>query len=86
MPHHKSCEKRLKTAAKERQANRAVRSSIRNALKKIRAAETKADALSDMPRLFSIMDKAALKGRAGFSRNRVANYKSKISAVIAKLA
>jgi small subunit ribosomal protein S20 len=86
VPHHKSCEKRLKTAEKARQANKAVRSSIRTALKKIRTAASKEEAQAEMPRLFSMMDKAARKGRAGFNKNRVANYKSKITKVLANLA
>lgn len=86
MPHHKSCAKRLKTAEKARQANKAVRSAIRTALKKVRTAETKEEALKEVPRLQSLMDKAARKGRAGFNKNRVANYKSKIAQVLATLA
>ncbi len=86
MPHHKSCAKRLKTAEKARQANKAVRTTIRTALKKIRAAATPEEAKAEVPRLFSLMDKAARKGRAGFNKNRVANYKSKITKVVAALA
>lgn len=86
MPHHKSCAKRLKTAEKARQANKAVRSAIRTALKKVRTAESKEEALKEVPRLHSLMDKAARKGRAGFNKNRVANYKSKIAQVLSALA
>lgn len=86
MPHHKSCIKRLKTAEKDRQANKAVRSAIRTALKKVRTAETKEEAIKEVPRLHSLMDKAARKGRAGFNANRVANYKTKIAKVLAALA
>ena len=86
MPYHKSCKKRLKTAEKARVRNRAVRTAIRNSLKKIRAASEKAAVLTEMPRLFSMMDKAARRHRAGFNANRAANYKSKVSALLAKLA
>jgi small subunit ribosomal protein S20 len=33
-----------------------------------------------------MLDKAAAKGRAGFSANRAANYKAKVSKVISNLA
>ena len=39
-----------------------------------------------MPRLFSMLDKAAAKGRAGFSANRAANYKAKVARVVNGLA
>jgi small subunit ribosomal protein S20 len=39
-----------------------------------------------MPALFSMLDKAAAKGRAGFCANRVANYKAKAAKVINGLA
>jgi len=86
MPQHESCKKRIRQEAKANAANRAVRSAIRTSLKIIRTATTKAVALKEMPNLFSTMDKAAAKGRAGFSRNRVANYKAKAAAVINALA
>lgn len=86
MPHHQSCKKRLKTAAKANAANRAARSAIRTSLKTVRAATTKEEAMKEVPRLYSLMDKAAAKSRAGFNKNRVANYKSKMSTLLAKLA
>jgi small subunit ribosomal protein S20 len=82
MPQHKSCEKRLRQADKANDANRAVRSAIRTSLKVVRAAKSKAEALKELPNLYSMMDKAASKGRAGFTRNRVANYKTKAAAVV----
>jgi small subunit ribosomal protein S20 len=86
MPHNKSCAKRLKTSEKARQANRAVRSTIRTSLKLIRNTKEKAVVETEMPRLFSILDKAARKNRAGFNKNRVANYKSKVHKILASLA
>jgi small subunit ribosomal protein S20 len=35
-----------------------------------------------MPNLFSMLDKAAAKHRAGFNANRAANYKAKVAQVI----
>lgn len=86
MPQHESCKKRLRQADKANAVNRAVRSAIRTSLKTVRTAKSKDDALKELPNLFSLMDKAAGKGRAGFTRNRVANYKAKAAAVVNKMA
>ncbi|HPW94354.1 MAG TPA: 30S ribosomal protein S20 [Fibrobacteraceae bacterium] len=86
MPNHLSCKKRLRQAEKANAVNRSVRSAIRTSLKTIRTATSKEDAVKEMPNLFSMLDKAAAKGRAGFSANRAANYKAKVSKVISNLA
>lgn len=86
MPQHESCKKRLRQADKANAMNRAARSAIRTSLKVVRTAKSKDEALKELPNLFSLMDKAAAKGRAGFTRNRVANYKAKAAAVVNKLA
>ena len=39
-----------------------------------------------MPNLFSMLDKAAAKSRAGFNANRAANYKAKAAKVVNALA
>ncbi len=82
MPHNKSCKKRLKVSAKASLRNRVVRSSIRTSLKLVRSAKSKEEVLKEMPSLFSMLDKAAAKGRAGFSKNRASNYKRKIAALL----
>ena len=86
MPQHKSCKKRLRQADKANAMNRSVRSAIRSSLKVIRTATSKEAALKEMPNLFSMLDKAAAKGRAGFCANRAANYKVKAAKVINGLA
>ncbi len=86
VPQHKSCKKRMKTSEKARRANRAVRSAIRTSLKVIRTSEDLEQIKGEVPRLYSLMDKAARKHRAGFNKNRVANYKSKVSKLIAARA
>jgi small subunit ribosomal protein S20 len=86
VPQHKSCKKRLRQAEKANAMNRSVRSAIRSSLKVIRTATSKEAALKEMPNLFSMLDKAAAKGRAGFCANRAANYKAKAAKVINGLA
>lgn len=86
MPQHKSCKKRLLQAEKANAMNRSTRSAIRTALKAVRTASSKEEALKVMPELFSMLDKAAAKHRAGFCANRAANYKAKAAKVINSLA
>lgn len=86
VPQHKSCKKRLLQAEKANAINRSTRTAIRTALKAIRSAQTKEEALKVMPNLFSMLDKAAAKGHAGFCANRVANYKAKAAKVVNGLA
>lgn len=86
MPNHLSCKKSLRKAAKANVMNRSVRSAIRTSLKTIRAATSKEEALKEMPKLFSMLDKAAAKSRAGFSPNRAANYKAKVGKLINSFA
>jgi len=52
----------------------------------VRSAKTKDEALKEVPRLYSMMDKAAAKSRAGFSKNRVSNYKAKVGHLLNKLS
>jgi small subunit ribosomal protein S20 len=82
VPHHQSCKKRLRQAEKATAVNRSVRSAIRTSLKLIRTATSKDLALKEMPNLFSMLDKAAAKNRAGFNANRAANYKAKVAQVV----
>ncbi|MGL1901703.1 MAG: 30S ribosomal protein S20 [Fibrobacterales bacterium] len=82
MPHHKSCKKRLRTSIKETARNKAARSTIRTSLKLIRTADKKEVVEKEVPRLFSLLDKAARKHLAGFTKNRAGNYKSKIQKVL----
>jgi len=79
LPNNNSAKKRVRTADKAAVLNRSVRSEIRTSLKKLRTAESKEDALKEMPNFYSMIDKAANKHRAGFTKNRAANYKRKVS-------
>jgi len=86
VPANKSCLKRLRQAEKANAANRSVRSAIRTSLGVVRKAKTSEEALKEVPRLFSMMDKAAANSRAGFSKNRASNYKAKVGSLLNKLA
>jgi len=86
VPPNKSCLKRLRQAKKANAANRSARSAIRTSLGVVRGAKTKEEALKEVPRLYSMLDKAAAKSRAGFSKNRASNYKSKVGKLLNKLS
>lgn len=86
MPTHKSAEKRVRTNEKARLVNKAVRSEIRTSLKKLRSATTAEAAKAEMPKLFSLLDKAARKHTGGITANAAGNYKRKVLLFIGKLA
>ena len=86
MPTHKSAEKRIKTAAKAREVNRAVRSAIRTSLKKIRGAASSDAAAKEIPELFSMLDKAARRSQGGITKNAASNYKRKAQKAVATIA
>jgi len=61
MPHHKSATKRLKTAAKSKTRNSAVKSLVRKQLKRQRAT-TGEDAVEMLPKTHAELDRAVRKG------------------------
>ena len=61
MPHHKSAAKRLKTAARARMRNVAVKSLLKKQLKAQRDTEG-AKALETLPQSYRELDRAARKG------------------------
>lgn len=86
MPHAKSCKKRLKITARQNRVNKSVRSAIRTKLKVIRTASEKEVVIAEAPVLFSMLDKAARRRDAGFTKNRAGNYKRKVQKIINSLA
>ncbi len=61
MPQHKSCWKRMRTSAKQRNRNRQVRSVVRSAIRRYReAAEPERAGL--LPETTSVIDTAVRKG------------------------
>jgi small subunit ribosomal protein S20 len=86
LPTHKSAEKRIKTAAKANQVNRAIRSAIRTSLKKLRGAASKDDAAKELPNLYSMLDKAARRTQGGMTKNAASNYKRKAQKAVATIA
>jgi small subunit ribosomal protein S20 len=74
MPHHKSAEKRLKTAEISRQRNNGVKSQVRRQLKRQRTL-TGAEAAAALPTTHAELDRAAKKGV--IPKRRAARLKSR---------
>ena len=74
MPNIKSAKKRMELSAAARLKNRAERSRIRSAVKRVRAAESADDATARLVEAVSMLDRAAT--RRLFHPNRVARIKS----------
>lgn len=76
MAHHKSAKKAQRQAEKRNIANRYVGKTTRNAVKKLRGTEDKAEATKNLPDVISMIDKLAKKNV--IHRNKAANLKSKL--------
>ncbi len=83
MPHHKSAKKRVGTNEKARQANLAVKSGVRTALKKVRDAKTRKDAEARLSSALSVLDRAAQKGV--IHRSTASRHKSRLTLFVHKL-
>ncbi|CAM3201982.1 30S ribosomal protein S20 [Rhodothermus bifroesti] len=84
MAHHKSALKRLRQNAKRRARNRYYRSWMRTLIKKVRAAQTKAEALPLLNQAKSLLDRLVVKGI--IHKNKAANYKRKLEKHVNQLA
>ncbi len=76
MPQHKSCKKRMKTSADERERNRALRSQVGKSIKALRGCKTRAEAESMIKGVVSIIDKASRK--KVINKQKAARDKSKL--------
>jgi small subunit ribosomal protein S20 len=84
MPQHKSCEKRLRQAAKARTSNRYYKTTLRTEIKKVRLMTEKEAATVQLGVVFSTLDKLAKKGI--IHKNKVANQKSRLTKLVNSLA
>lgn len=83
MPVHKSCEKRMRSSAKERERNRGKRSRIRAAIKTLRAETKKDEALKHFQEVSRLLDKAAQDGL--IHRKNADRNKSRLAAFVNRL-
>ena len=84
MANHKDALKRIRQTEKRRLHNRYYAKNMRNEVKKFRALTDKSTAESQLPNLYSIIDKVAKRGI--IHRNKAANLKSKLTKFTNKLA
>ncbi|MDL2255384.1 30S ribosomal protein S20 [Parabacteroides sp. OttesenSCG-928-G06] len=84
MANHKSALKRIRQTNARRLHNRYYAKTARNAMRKLRATEDKAEAQALYPKVCSMLDRLAKKSI--IHKNKAGNLKSKLSKHIAKLA
>lgn len=77
MPNVKSAEKRMRTAAKRAERNKAARSRLRTAVKKAVQAETAEEASSSFLAAKALLDRAARKRLV--HPNKAARLKSRLA-------
>ncbi|MCD6660748.1 MAG: 30S ribosomal protein S20 [Lentimicrobium sp.] len=84
MANHKSSLKRIRSSETRRLRNRYYGKTMRNAVRKFRALENKAEATEKLPKLISLIDKLAKK--TIIHKNKAGNLKSKLTRFVNKLA
>ena len=84
MANHKSAEKRIRANEAKRVRNKYQHKTARTAIKKLRSATVKSDALALLKEVSSIIDKLAKKNIIHWKK--AANQKSKLTKHVNKLA
>jgi small subunit ribosomal protein S20 len=84
MANHKSALKRIRANETRKIQNRYHGKTMRNAIKKFKAIGAKAEAVTQLPKLVSMIDKMAK--RAVIHKNKAANLKSKLTRKVNALA
>ena len=83
MPQIKSAKKAMRQARARYQHNRAQRSALRTALKRVRSAASADQAAVAYKAAVQLLDRAARKGL--IHRNNAARHKSRLAATVRKL-
>jgi len=84
MANHKSSLKRIRANETRRVRNRYYSKTMRNAVRKFRTLENKAEATEKLPKLISMIDKLAKK--TIIHKNKAGNLKSKLTKLVNKMA
>ena len=84
MPQHKSCKKRMLTAAKATLRNQSVKSRVKTATKKLVLATGAESAAAALKLAYSELDKAVKYGV--IHKNKAANRKSSLAIMASKKA
>ncbi|MEL7586748.1 MAG: 30S ribosomal protein S20 [Prolixibacteraceae bacterium] len=83
MANHKSSQKRIKQDMGKRLDNKYYAKTTRNAVRKLRATTDKEEAIAELPKVASMIDRLAKKNV--IHKNKAANLKSSITLHVAKL-
>lgn len=83
MAHHKSAIKRIRTNARNAERNKTAKTALKTSVKKVRSATAKEDAEVKYRETSSLLDSLAQKGI--IHKNKAANQKAKLAAVVNKL-
>lgn len=84
MANHKSSLKRIRSNETRRLRNRYYGKTMRNAVRKFRTLDNKAEASEQLPKLVSLIDKLAKK--TIIHKNKAGNLKSKLTRFVNKMA
>lgn len=84
MANHKSSIKRIRANETRRVRNRYYSKTMRNAVRKFRAMDNKAEAAEKLPKLISMIDKLAKK--TIIHKNKAGNLKSKLTRLVNRMA
>jgi len=77
MAYHKSSKKRIRSTETKRVANRYKAKTARNSVKKLRNTTDKEEALKELPKVVSMLDKLVKKNI--IHKNKASNLKSKLT-------
>jgi small subunit ribosomal protein S20 len=80
MATHPSAEKRARTARRRAIRNISAKSKMKTAVKRVRNAKDKAQAMSDLRKTVKLLDQLAAKGV--IHKNNAANQKSKLTRLV----
>lgn len=83
MANHKSSLKRIRSSETRRLRNRYYGKTMRNAVRKFRALDNKAEAAEKLPGIISMIDRLAQK--TVIHKNKAGNLKSKLTRFVNKM-
>ncbi|GBE29612.1 MAG TPA: 30S ribosomal protein S20 [Bacteroidetes bacterium] len=84
MPQHKSCKKRMKISARQNARNRAYRTKMRMAIRKVREAQTRKDGELALFEANKMLDRVAGKGI--IHKKRAADKKSRLTKLVKSIS
>jgi small subunit ribosomal protein S20 len=84
MANHSATKKDVRQSRKRNERNRYYGKTTRNAIRDIRALESKKEATGKLPEIASMIDKLAKRGT--IHKNKAANLKSKLAKKVNALA